>query len=147
MRIEKERPWSAWIQDVTLHGVGENDPAPAKCKDWFASDEDRVSLGELVDALSAHVEAGGHCTLGFCCPHSYRGDYSGIAFEPIERDGEASARAMLSLANEAMGEAYEGWKGGKYTMDQETPVYIASKGSTGWPLTAALLKAMLPPRK
>lgn len=64
---------------------------------------------------------------GFNRPHSYRGYYEQLSFEPAEN---IRLKDMLDLAIAANGATYEGWKGGSYTMDLDTTVWIASEGCT-----------------
>jgi hypothetical protein len=66
--------------------------------------------------------------LGFGSPHSYRGFYSELAFEPA---ADVTVRAMLEAAQSALGRSYEGWKGGSYIMDAGTPCWLAWEGNSG----------------
>jgi hypothetical protein len=63
--------------------------------------------------------------LGFANPHSYRGDYMDLAFEPVR---DISIGDMLAAARSALGETFEGWKGGDYTMSGWTSCWIAQYG-------------------
>lgn len=78
--------------------------------------------------------------LGFSYPHSYRGFYSDLAFEPIEN---ISVGQMLECAKEALDSTYEGYKGGEYTMTEYSNVWIANYGSTGESIGHILLNYML----
>lgn len=64
---------------------------------------------------------------GFGCPMSYRGDYSQLAFEPVEN---ARIGDMLEHAKSALGATFEGYKGGNYTMYEYTDCWIAKYGSS-----------------
>ncbi|WBP89498.1 hypothetical protein [Kitasatospora cathayae] len=78
---------------------------------------------------------------GFTNPHSYRGDYYDLAFEPTTnvRVGD-----MLAEAREALGTTYQGWKGGDFTMQGYTDCWLAEEGfSGGETLGPLLLKLML----
>ncbi len=89
-----------------------------------------VKLGELVTILEGLVDTT-HDDLNhfsFHYPHSYRGYYDRLAFEPSS--GE-SWESMLSDAKDALGRTYQGWKGGDFTMTENTLCYIAMEGSTG----------------
>lgn len=97
-----------------------------------------VTLGELVAALEPIW--GHRIELGLAHPHSYRGSYNYVAFYPAE---DVPVEEMLLEARGAIGSTFTAYKGGDYTMTAETPVYVAEWGSTGWPLTRRLLKAML----
>lgn len=74
---------------------------------------------------------------GFECPHSYRGYYDQLAFEPAEN---VRLGLMLDLAQRALGQTYEGYKGGSYTMDGETECWLANYGSCGEELTTYFFK-------
>jgi hypothetical protein len=63
--------------------------------------------------------------LGFHGPHSWRGDYSELAFEPAENIPVA---AMLAAARSALGATFEGYKGGSYEMYPGTPCWVAWYG-------------------
>ncbi len=65
---------------------------------------------------------------GFGDPHSDRGDYSELAFDPLSK---AKISKMLAHARSAVGTTFTGWKGGEYTMDENTPVYIGEYGDCG----------------
>lgn len=98
-----------------------------------------MRLGELIEALEAlprdrEVEA------GFARPHSYRGYYYHLAFEP-ERD--TTVGAMLDAARSANAETFTGWKGGDYTMDPAVRVYLAHEGECGEEIGERLLGYML----
>jgi hypothetical protein len=74
---------------------------------------------------------------GFGEPHSDRGSYDELAFDPKP---EAKIEDMLRYAKGAVGETFEGWKGGDYTMDLDTPVYIGEYGTGGDPITPTHFK-------
>lgn len=76
---------------------------------------------------------------GFHAPHSHRGDYSELAFEPTEN---ITFGEMLSEARSAVGATFEGYKGGDFKMSEFTPVYIANYGETGSGISPTLLKYM-----
>ena len=96
-------------------------------------------LQELIDTLSRYNPAT-HVPLGFGKPHSYRGYYDELAFEPVP---DTTVGAMLTDAKEAFGRTYSGYKGGDYTMDGFTPVWLARYGDTGEGLGCTLLSLLL----
>jgi len=96
-------------------------------------------LHELIEELSKHDPAKA-VPNGFDGPHSYRGYYDELAFEPC---GETTVRAMLAVAQSAIGASYTGWKGGEFTMNDWTPVHLAFEGDTGQSLGHTLLGYML----
>lgn len=83
-----------------------------------------MTLGELITALEAEdpTKVVAH---GFAGPHAYRGYYHEVAFEPA---GRITVGEMLADAYSAVGETYEGWKGGYYTMSRGTDCWISMEG-------------------
>jgi hypothetical protein len=98
-----------------------------------------MTLGELIEALKQEDPAR-VIKLGFNEPHSYRGYYERLAFEPREN---VSVGSMLEAARAALGSTYEGYKGGDYTMDEYTDCYLAHYGSCGDEISGLLLRYML----
>jgi len=78
--------------------------------------------------------------IGFHNPHSYRGRYECLAFELTK---DISIGEMLKDANEALGVTYVGYKGGMFTTDEYTRVYLAFWGECGEELGERLLAYML----
>lgn len=76
---------------------------------------------------------------GFTNPHSYRGFYEDLAFEPAEN---VSFGAMLADAQKARGTTYVGYKGGNYEMKDYTDVWIAPYGSEGEGIGPTLIRYM-----
>lgn len=66
--------------------------------------------------------------LGFTAPHSYRGYYEDLAFEPCK---DSTAQEMLNYAKEALGKTYEGYKGGEFKMHEFTECWLANYGRCG----------------
>lgn len=78
---------------------------------------------------------------GFANPHSYRGFYDELAFEPAEN---VTVGSMLSAAWAADGTTYTGYKGGEFTMTGDTPCWLAYEGSAGGEeITPELLAGLL----
>lgn len=78
---------------------------------------------------------------GFTKPHSYRGYYDELAFEPAEN---VTVSSVLAAAWSADGETYTGYKGGEYTMTGDTTCWIAHEGSAGGEeITPELLAGLL----
>lgn len=88
---------------------------------------EQLTLGELIAALSA-ADQDLIVPAGFDSPHSYRGSYYELAFEPA---GDVTVAAMLASAHAADGAEYEGWKGGDFTMTRDTLCHIAYEGCCG----------------
>ena len=90
-----------------------------------------MTLGELIEALEK-ADQSLVVPIGFCNPHSYRGYYDELAFEPMEN---VSVASMLAAAKSALGETYRGWKGGDFRMDKYTPVWLSREGEGDMELT------------
>ena len=69
-----------------------------------------------------------------CNPDSYRGYYSDLYFE--RQAGTRPASELLADCKAAMGQVFEGYKGGDYVMGALTPLWIATYGCTGRKLMA-----------
>lgn len=95
-----------------------------------------ISLGDFIEALS-NAPKGSLVSLSNSTSsepsatipefNSYRGYYSDIALEPW--DGTLTVEQLLSAANDACGRTFEGYKGGDFAMDADTPLWIAHYGS------------------
>lgn len=81
-------------------------------------------LKELIDWLA---EQNPELTVpfGFGEPASYRGYYEDVAFEP---KANVTFGEMLGHAKGALGATFNGYKGGEFTMNEYTDVWIASWG-------------------
>jgi len=66
--------------------------------------------------------------IGFANPHSYRGYYEQLAFEPVR---DISIGDVLAAARSALGTTFEGWKGGDFTMTASTDCWISLHGESG----------------
>ena len=85
-----------------------------------------LTLGRLIDALS-ECDSKKVLPKGFSKPHSWRGIYEELAFEPAEN---VTVGAMLADAQAAVGKTYQGWKGGDYTMTRDTAVHVSFEGES-----------------
>lgn len=63
--------------------------------------------------------------------YSYRGYYEDLCFEPCLPEKPILVDGFLKKCKHAVGGAYEGYKGGEYTMGNNTRVWIADYGETG----------------
>lgn len=84
-----------------------------------------MTLGEMVAFMREAVESGASFSNGFCCPHSFAGDFSSVAFAPSDT---TDAQAMLECAESAMNQTFTGFEGGQFTMSEDTPVWMAEEG-------------------
>lgn len=99
-------------------------------KKWFAErSRTQMTLGGLIDVLES-MDRNTPVNLGD--PHSYRGYYSDLGLTPCD----ATVQDLLNDCRSAMGRVFYGYKGGEFIMHQNTPVWVASWGSTGRKLMA-----------
>lgn len=106
-----------------------------------------MTLGMLIKSLEVE-DATARVQFDFCnfVPgklDSYRGYYSDLALS-YSQDGRATVGDLLEECRQAVGKVYVGWKGGDYTMDENTPVWVAEPGTSsgtaitevrgGWPV-------------
>jgi hypothetical protein len=98
-----------------------------------------MTLDELIAALEAEDPAR-VLPLGFTNPHSYRGIYSDLAFEPR---ADVAIGRMLADARSAHGTTYQGHKGGDYTMTGWTDCWLAEEGRGGGEMIGTVLLALL----
>jgi hypothetical protein len=98
-----------------------------------------MRLGNIIEELKKHdPETKIH--LGFCEPHSYRGIYSELAFEPCKN---TKVGDMLKCCERAKKRIFEGYKGGEFTYNNDTECHLAWYGSSGETLGRYLLMFML----
>lgn len=99
-----------------------------------------MQLGEVIQRLS---KEDGDLVLpyGIEHPHSYRGYYERLA---VEGDHRPSTIAdWLALLRPCIGRTFYGWKGGEYTMGEDSLVYIANEGDCGEPITKLWIDALI----
>ena len=77
---------------------------------------------------------------GFKEPHSYRGYYDELAFEPSTN---VTIKEMLICATSCIDKEFEAWKGGSYKMDGLTDVWIANHGELGHEISETTLDFMM----
>lgn len=85
----------------------------------------QMTLGKLIKRLESLPSK---TMLDLASPHSYRGYYEDLAFEMGDKISAADALVMCCAA---LGEVFEGYKGGEFQMGRNTPVWRASYGCTG----------------
>lgn len=83
-----------------------------------------MELGKLIQRLE-QADPDLAVRMGFGSPHSYRGYYDELAFEP---EPNVSVGDMLEAAKGALGKTFIGYKGGEFTMDEYTTVWISRYG-------------------
>lgn len=77
---------------------------------------------------------------GFHYPHSYRGYYDELAFQP---KANTTVGEMLQCARSALGKTFTGYKGGEYRMKDYTGVHLAYYGHEGEGIGPVLLSYMI----
>lgn len=87
----------------------------------------QMTLGKLIDFLK--TQPAEKKIVGFGEANSYRGYYSDLSFEPSSE--EQLVGNFLEYCQSAMGEIFEGYKGGDFVMGRNTPLWIAGYGSCG----------------
>ncbi|WP_199546634.1 hypothetical protein [Streptomyces sp. N35] len=99
-----------------------------------------MNLGELITALEA-ADPTVTVRRGFTNPHSYRGDYMELAFEPT---ANVSVGAMLADARSALGATFQGYKGGDFEMREYTWCWLSEYGdASNETISPLALEAML----
>lgn len=98
-----------------------------------------MTLGELIEWLKQQ-DPNLIVLDGFGSPHCDRGSYDELAFEPVDK---TTIGDMLEYARSAVGETFCGWKGGDFTMDEHTSVYIGHYGICGEEITSIHFKYWL----
>lgn len=100
-----------------------------------------VKLGVLIQALEAIPDRGRVVLQGWKHPHSYRGFYEDLAFQKAE---SVTIQSMLDCARSALGSTFSGWKGGDYTMDEHTSIWLTEgEGETSDDLLGPMLLGFL----
>jgi len=86
----------------------------------------QFSLNDLIDRLE-QLPQDMPILLGEA--ESYRGYYMDLAFVPL--DEPRTVKEALDEAEDAHGKTFEGYKGGEFTMEGDTPVWYSHNGSCG----------------
>ena len=87
----------------------------------------QMTLGQLIKELEQLPQD--KIVENFGSLDSYRGYYSDLAFEPTV--GTQTVESLLATCRAAMGEIFQGYKGGDYMMGANTPIHMAFYGSCG----------------
>jgi len=130
-----------WLSDEEFRGAALGDtPADrlAALIEWlevaeyrhFYPDQQLLRLGDLIARLES-LPPDKVLPCGFDHPHSFRGNYSHLAFVPAD---ESLVIDLLESARYADGNDYTGWHGGEFFMDLDTPVHFAKAGESREPL-------------
>lgn len=101
--------------------------------------DNHIELGGIIARLEQE-DPDRVLPIGFGNPHSYRGYYSDLAFEPVR---DISVGEMLTAARSALGTTFEGYKGGDNLMTESTECWISMHGESGDNKIGPLLLALM----
>ena len=87
----------------------------------------QITLKKMIDALENLPEESYIENIGGA--HSYRGYYCDLAFE--HNGGMRLVDELLLECKSLIGNSFYGYKGGKYVMTEDTPLWIAKEGHIG----------------
>jgi hypothetical protein len=94
---------------------------------------EQMTLGRFIDALKSSPQNNTirfrFASAGVGDFDSYRGYYDHIAIEPT--DNVSTVGDVLASATYCLGRALSGYKGGKYVMNEDTPLWVAYHGRAG----------------
>lgn len=86
----------------------------------------QMTLGELIATLE---QMDGDTNIEELYePHSYRGYYTDLGFETT--GAVVQVRELLKTVKKCLGQTFEGYKGGDYTMTKTTPVWTSEYGTS-----------------
>lgn len=99
-----------------------------------------MTLGKYIEILEK-ADPETKVAVGLGNPHSWRGSYEQLAFEPV---ANTTVGQMLEEAKGALLNTYHGYKGGDFTMDEDTTINVDyyghwSDGSELWCMFLDLL--------
>lgn len=113
------------------------------------SKSNQLSLGELINELEKvdlkyddKTYKSVEFDFGSAVPtdlDSWRGSYNELALgyrlsgydNQDEHFAECKADKLLEHLKESIGKEYSGWKGGEFTMSENTPIWVANSGNSG----------------
>lgn len=96
----------------------------------------QFTLGELIAALDGLPRKTAEVFFDFVhlsptTLRSYRGYHEDIALGYDAHKAAPTVEALLVELRSAIGKEFEGYKGGKYTMSETTPLWVANYGESG----------------
>jgi DNA/RNA-binding domain of Phe-tRNA-synthetase-like protein len=97
----------------------------------------QLNIGELIAALQ-RLDQHAEVRIDFAADYpgevgSYRGYYEDLAIEFAQE--KCTVGELLQRLKNAVGEVFEGYKGGEYQMNKNTAVWVADYGSMGRAIT------------
>jgi hypothetical protein len=100
-------------------------------------DKGQLSLGMLIEAIEGcEKDVNVVYDFGYMCPtsiDSWRGSYSELAlnYESFKsEDKELTRDRFIVMLKDAVGKTFTGYKGGDFTMTEETPIWVANYGES-----------------
>ncbi len=105
----------------------------------------QMTLGRLIQALEKLMdkqkkikEKYGHeayIIFDFCGFYptgidSWRGHYSELALEYYSNDSKTHLTEFLQMLKDAVGKTFQGYKGGDFVMDEDTPIWVDNYGES-----------------
>lgn len=102
--------------------------------DQRKSSAQNMRLGAFIKALETRPQDQ-RIALDFCgmTPEhldSYRGYYEDLAFRPGETYSKRTVAEVLQEAKKALGATFTGYKGGDFTMDENTLLWVSPYGES-----------------
>lgn len=99
-----------------------------------------LSAQEIIDRIEKLPEST-ILKIGLAYPHSYRGYYDELAFTPVIED--TPILEFINSLKDALNKSYNGYKGGEYTMTEDTTVWLTEYGSSSESTTFSSLFILL----
>ncbi len=97
---------------------------------------EELTIGQITNKLLSLEDQNAYLSFdwGGAYPKSItssRGYYDELCIEYSGNyEDSIFVKDFVKLCQEAIGKTYTGWKGGEYTMDENTPVWVACSGCT-----------------
>jgi hypothetical protein len=108
------------------------------------TNSDQLTLGQLIEKIEVIKKKDYKChdgsepSVGYDFEYlfpttidSWRGSYEELALNFETTGEELSLSKFLELLKSAVGKTFYGYKGGDYTMDENTPIWVANYSHSG----------------
>jgi len=114
--------------------------AVAASRQATLAESDQLTLGELILKLEPIVEKQGEdeatvrYDFEYLFPNnvdSWRGRYSELALNFTTEGQEMKVSDFLIMLKDCIGKEFTGYKGGEFTMNKHTPIWVANSGNSG----------------
>lgn len=102
---------------------------------------ENLTIGSALDILNKYdknkvVPLG----WGFGSSHSNRGDYSELGLEPKTN---VTIGEMIEELSNSIGKTFTGWKGGEYTMHEDSNICLSYEGRRGTNISNIFLELLI----